>query len=247
MKLRSEWRNSCWMAFFGGCHVNGFVSIDEGIQSSENFASSMLFRLKLPRFQILLQTLLSLLEDHKVMVSSVFISQLLIIAECVSGHTRFAFSKEFLQCINLRWAISFGVEIIPTVYYVKSAKNMAKYRFMEVQADENQPYFAFSFLWKLSHDFTSYIERLDAILAQWLQQVHTSGLLNNTVVMVMSDHGNRFDDIRFVRQRRFIWSSYVNIHVLKIRKNWRDAEKNCRSRSTVSFLISKLLMTEYRW
>uniref|UniRef100_A0A915BM31 Sulfatase N-terminal domain-containing protein n=1 Tax=Parascaris univalens TaxID=6257 RepID=A0A915BM31_PARUN len=70
------------------------------------------------------------------------------------------------------------------------------HRFMEVQADKNQPYFAFSFLWKLSHDFTSYIERLDAILTQWLQQVHTSGLFNNTVVMVMSDHGNRFDDIR---------------------------------------------------
>uniref|UniRef100_A0A183TVX8 DUF229 domain-containing protein n=1 Tax=Toxocara canis TaxID=6265 RepID=A0A183TVX8_TOXCA len=69
-------------------------------------------------------------------------------------------------------------------------------RFMEVQADEKLPYFAFSFLWKLSHDFTSYIERLDAILARWLQEIHVAGLLNNTVLMVMSDHGNRFDEIR---------------------------------------------------
>uniref|UniRef100_A0A7E4W301 Sulfatase domain-containing protein n=1 Tax=Panagrellus redivivus TaxID=6233 RepID=A0A7E4W301_PANRE len=69
-------------------------------------------------------------------------------------------------------------------------------RFMAVHDSYQTPYFAFSFLWKLSHDSTSEIERLDTHLASWIERIHRQGLLRNTLFFVTSDHGNRFDDIR---------------------------------------------------
>ncbi|CAD5218426.1 unnamed protein product [Bursaphelenchus okinawaensis] len=69
-------------------------------------------------------------------------------------------------------------------------------RFIESQTSQQLPYFLFSFLWKLSHDDINMIERLDTLLSSWLQRIHTRGLLRETFIVFMSDHGNRFDDIR---------------------------------------------------
>lgn len=70
------------------------------------------------------------------------------------------------------------------------------FRFMESQTSVKNPYFVFSFLWKLSHDLTYQIERLDKILSEWFKKIHGKNLLRNTLLFVTSDHGNRFDDIR---------------------------------------------------
>ena len=67
---------------------------------------------------------------------------------------------------------------------------------MESQESISNPYFVFSFLWKLSHDFTYEVEKLDALLAAWLERVHKKNLLRNTLFFLTSDHGNRFDKIR---------------------------------------------------
>lgn len=67
---------------------------------------------------------------------------------------------------------------------------------MESQTLMTNPYFVFSFLWKLSHDLTYQIERLDKILSTWFEKIHRKNLLRNTLIFVTSDHGNRFDDIR---------------------------------------------------
>ncbi|CAD5225814.1 unnamed protein product [Bursaphelenchus xylophilus] len=69
-------------------------------------------------------------------------------------------------------------------------------RFIEAQTSQSIPYFLFSFLWKLSHDDINMIERLDNLLYTWLQRIHMKELLRETVIIFMSDHGNRFDDIR---------------------------------------------------
>lgn len=67
---------------------------------------------------------------------------------------------------------------------------------MESQTNIDNPFFVFSFLWKLSHDLTYQIERLDGILYKWLEKIHKKNLLRNTLLFITSDHGNRFDDIR---------------------------------------------------
>lgn len=53
-----------------------------------------------------------------------------------------------------------------------------------------------SYISSYSHDDVNNIELLDAHIARWFHELLTDGLLNNTMVIVMSDHGNRMHDIR---------------------------------------------------
>ncbi|XP_071446730.1 uncharacterized protein [Hetaerina americana] len=57
-------------------------------------------------------------------------------------------------------------------------------------------YFAFSFLTALSHDHINSIKVVDNDIVSMLRRMWVGGALNNTVTIVMGDHGNRFDDIR---------------------------------------------------
>lgn len=45
------------------------------------------------------------------------------------------------------------------------------------------------------------IEMLDEHLASYFEDMTVSGLFEDSVVIVMSDHGNRFDAIRFYRNK----------------------------------------------
>lgn len=65
-----------------------------------------------------------------------------------------------------------------------------------VKTYKNNPYFLFTFLWKLSHDKTSDIEMLDPMTSRFFRNLFDENFFNNTAVIVMSDHGNRFDAIR---------------------------------------------------
>uniref|UniRef100_A0A914YB69 Uncharacterized protein n=1 Tax=Panagrolaimus superbus TaxID=310955 RepID=A0A914YB69_9BILA len=87
-----------------------------------------------------------------------------------------------------------GFKKQPTDVYLRSYESIE--RFMENQNSLNKPYFVFSFLWKLSHDITYEIEKLDEILVTWLEKIHKKELLKNTLLFITSDHGNRFDKIR---------------------------------------------------
>lgn len=58
------------------------------------------------------------------------------------------------------------------------------------------PAFIFSFHAELSHDSINLIGVADDDIKNWLDSLLISGLLNNTILILMSDHGNRFAEIR---------------------------------------------------
>ncbi|GFS48903.1 uncharacterized protein TNIN_22251 [Trichonephila inaurata madagascariensis] len=62
------------------------------------------------------------------------------------------------------------------------------------------PKFAFCFNSELSHDDYNYIGYADPDIEGFLRHVHDSGILNNTLLIVMSDHGHRFAPIRSSQQ-----------------------------------------------
>lgn len=57
--------------------------------------------------------------------------------------------------------------------------------------DRKQPQFAFSFHGELSHDSINLVGVADDDIAAWLEDLNSTGLLNNTILVMMSDHGNR--------------------------------------------------------
>nr|XP_034184606.1 uncharacterized protein LOC117606349 [Osmia lignaria] len=61
---------------------------------------------------------------------------------------------------------------------------------------KNQPKFLFGFHGELSHDSYNDIGVVDDDLHNWLKDLHEFGHLNNTVLILMSDHGHRFAEIR---------------------------------------------------
>ncbi|XP_024890478.1 uncharacterized protein LOC112466554 [Temnothorax curvispinosus] len=61
---------------------------------------------------------------------------------------------------------------------------------------KNQPKFAFGFHGELSHDSYNDIGAVDDDLYSWVKDLYDLGHLNNTILILMSDHGHRFADIR---------------------------------------------------
>ncbi|XP_066584356.1 uncharacterized protein [Prorops nasuta] len=61
---------------------------------------------------------------------------------------------------------------------------------------KNQPKFLFGFHGELSHDSYNDIGVVDSDLYFWLKDLYAKGHLNNTVLILMSDHGHRFAEIR---------------------------------------------------
>lgn len=62
--------------------------------------------------------------------------------------------------------------------------------------NNTNPSFIFSFHAELSHDSINLVGVADDDIKKWLSDLKTSGLLNNTILILMSDHGNRFAEIR---------------------------------------------------
>ena len=60
----------------------------------------------------------------------------------------------------------------------------------------SRPYFGFVFITRLTHDVLEQTATVDDIYAQFLRTCDESNLLNNTVLIFMSDHGIRFGPIR---------------------------------------------------
>lgn len=62
--------------------------------------------------------------------------------------------------------------------------------------NNTNPSFIFSFHAELSHDSINLIGVADDDITAWMKSMKTSGLLNNSILIMMSDHGNRFAEIR---------------------------------------------------
>lgn len=61
---------------------------------------------------------------------------------------------------------------------------------------KHQPKFVFGFHGELSHDSYNDIGMVDEDFYNWIKDLHEFGHLNNTVLIIMSDHGHRFAEIR---------------------------------------------------
>ncbi len=61
---------------------------------------------------------------------------------------------------------------------------------------EGIPYFITTWLTDLTHGGINNLQHLDLTLSDILLKLHRGGLLDNTLLLIMSDHGYRFDDVR---------------------------------------------------
>ncbi|XP_015587681.1 uncharacterized protein LOC107264194 isoform X2 [Cephus cinctus] len=61
---------------------------------------------------------------------------------------------------------------------------------------QNHPKFVFGFHGELSHDSYNDIGVADDHMHKWIKDLYETGHLNNTVLIIMSDHGHRFAEIR---------------------------------------------------
>ncbi|XP_073832590.1 uncharacterized protein isoform X2 [Musca autumnalis] len=62
------------------------------------------------------------------------------------------------------------------------------------------PRFVFSFHGDLSHDSINLIELADDDVVAWFEDLQHKKLLDNTILIFMADHGNRFSDVRSTLQ-----------------------------------------------
>jgi hypothetical protein len=60
----------------------------------------------------------------------------------------------------------------------------------------NKRRFSFGFHGALSHDSNKPLNLVDDELKEWLENLYNGGLLNNTLFLLMSDHGARFQHLR---------------------------------------------------
>ncbi|XP_023229253.1 uncharacterized protein LOC111629573 [Centruroides sculpturatus] len=89
-------------------------------------------------------------------------------------------------------------------YADKFIKNYNSYR----------PYFGFIFFVELSHDYVSQVSIADDDLTKWLRDKYENDYLNDTIFILFSDHGHRFDSIRTtlvgrIEERMPFFSIYV--------------------------------------
>jgi len=64
----------------------------------------------------------------------------------------------------------------------------------EVYTD--RPKFVFAFHSEYSHDNNDWIGNADNDVEAWLREFHEKGHFNNTLLILMSDHGSRYIFIR---------------------------------------------------
>ncbi|XP_076368454.1 uncharacterized protein LOC143255917 isoform X1 [Tachypleus tridentatus] len=65
-----------------------------------------------------------------------------------------------------------------------------------VEQFHNQTYLAFGWINSLSHDFLNYPAKGDHFYYQFFKHLYSKGLLNSTIVILLSDHGMRWGGIR---------------------------------------------------
>ncbi|XP_069700320.1 uncharacterized protein [Periplaneta americana] len=82
--------------------------------------------------------------------------------------------------------------------YGNTPKHMYLLKYLKefVTKMKDHRYFAFAFLTLLSHDDLNEVQVADSDFEEMFLNMRRNGELNNTVVIVLGDHGNRFSDLR---------------------------------------------------
>jgi len=84
-------------------------------------------------------------------------------------------------------------------------------------AYKEQPKFVFGFHGELSHDSYNDIGVVDNDLYSWVKDLHDLGHLNNTILILMSDHGHRSEShISKVLMLYFFYTLYTQSIVIFI-------------------------------
>ncbi|XP_015929461.2 uncharacterized protein [Parasteatoda tepidariorum] len=97
-----------------------------------------------------------------------------------------------------------------------------------VKTMDNRPHFAFAMHSTLTHDVLNYASYADAPTARLLKALDDDGSLNNTLLIMFSDHGIRYSDIRFTYIGKFEERMpFMYIHIPKwFLKQHPNIEKN---------------------
>lgn len=110
----------------------------------------------------------------------------------------------------------------------------------------NKPKFVFGFHGELSHDSYNLIGAADDDLTEWIQWFEDKGYLNNTVLILMSDHGHRFASVRKTQQGKleerlpFFSFRFPSWFQRKYREAYENFEKNA-NRLTTAFDVHATL------
>ncbi|ODN02109.1 hypothetical protein Ocin01_04569 [Orchesella cincta] len=94
--------------------------------------------------------------------------------------------------------------------------------------EKSMPYFITSWLTDLTHEDTLQLGVMDYLLAATLRRMQTEGLLENTVLLIMSDHGYRFKSVRrtirgwYEDKLPMFWIS-IPPSLQKSHKHWKEA------------------------
>ena len=75
--------------------------------------------------------------------------------------------------------------------------------FQRYHKKKQQPYFAFTFLGRFSHDDTNGASEIDILYQIFMQTLIREGLLDNTILLFFSDHGSRYGTTAHTSMRQF--------------------------------------------
>ncbi|RWS01853.1 hypothetical protein B4U79_02430, partial [Dinothrombium tinctorium] len=109
--------------------------------------------------------------------------------------------------------------------------------------------FAFCFHSEYSHDDFNLLQLADGETKQWLERVQSDGILESTILIVMSDHGNRFSSLRQTQQgkqeERLPFFSFVlpKWFEKKFSNAVRNLRMNAKERLTTPFDLHATFLT----
>ncbi|KAF4524380.1 hypothetical protein B566_EDAN007556 [Ephemera danica] len=96
-------------------------------------------------------------------------------------------------------------------------------QFVNKMQQGRNAFFSFGLLDKLSHNKLNSVQVLDDELAAFVTRLNTSGVLENTFILLLGDHGHRFADIRQTKIGRIEENMpFLGIHLPESLKHLRE-------------------------